>query len=1148
MGKINKLLVANRSEIAIRVFRAASELGIRTVAIYTAEDKYCLHRFKADETYQVGDEGEPIKNYLNIDEIIRIAKANGVDAIHPGYGFLSENLTFAKCCRDAGIIFIGPNNETLDALGNKVKARYIAKKAGVPVLNGSESPIQDLDEAHVIAAKLGYPVMLKAAHGGGGRGMRVVRSAAALADDFTSARSESLSAFGSDELFIEKFIAHAKHIEVQLLGDNAGHLVHLYERDCSLQRRHQKVVEIAPSPKLSERLRHDICQAAVAIGRQADYVNAGTVEFLVDNDTQQFYFIEVNPRIQVEHTVTEEVTGIDLVKAQILIAQGYQLADAPISIASQSAIECRGFAMQCRITTEDAANNFMPDYGKIIHYRSASGAGIRLDAGSAFSGAVVNPFYDSMLVKLTARGRTFDEASKRMGRALREFRVRGVKTNILFLEHLLNTPTFLAGDATTRFIDNTPSLFTFKESQNRASGVLHYLADVIVNGNASAKGRPEAIRREPVQAPPLHDSNRKPGLRDTFKALGAEKFSAWILEQKELLVTDTTMRDAHQSLLATRLRTHDMINIADTYAYNTPEFFSLEMWGGATFDTSMRFLQESPWERLEHLREKLPNILLQMLLRASSTVGYANYPDNVVKAFVKQSVQSGIDVFRIFDALNWTDNMRVAMDAANEYGAVCEAAICYTGDLLNPKRSKYNLNYYVDMAKRLEKMGAHIIAIKDMAGLCKPDAIRQLVGALKAEIGLPIHFHTHDTSGMSAASIMAAADAGVDIADMALAALSGGTSQPNMNTIIAALQFSNRASRLNAKALDELSDYWRLVREQYSAFESETLPATADLYSHEMPGGQYTNLLAQARALGLSSQWNRICQVYAEVNQLFGDIVKVTPSSKAVGDMALFMVANDLTSADIVDNSREHAYPESVIDLLSGRMGQPYGGFPNAVKKNILRHHKALKGRAGEQLPPVDFAKVGQTVAALGATNNLKNQLSMILYPKVYEAYEKHRQSFSGTRGLPTYAFFHGLKTGEEINVFLEQGKTMIIKFLTVGEPHADGTRTVFFELNAQPREITVIDRSLLNKDTTGARKADPDDASHIAAMMPGMIVNITVNAGDCIKKGQKLLTIEAMKMETTMNAEYDGTVKAISISRGQQVDIGDLLLVIDKD
>lgn len=1145
MQTINKLMVANRSEIAIRIFRAAAELGIRTVAIYSYEDRFCLHRFKADETYQVGKEGEPIKNYLNIEEIIRIAKENNVDAIHPGYGFLSENVTFARRCREEGIIFVGPSNETLESLGDKVKARHIAIKANVPVLNGSDNPLESAEQAIELANSLGYPVILKAAHGGGGRGMRVINSEDELENAFEAARRESLNAFGSDEVFIEKFITRAKHIEVQLLGDSEGNLVHLYERDCSLQRRHQKVVEIAPSPKLDPKLRDAICAAAVKIGKTANYYNAGTVEFLVDDDADKFYFIEVNPRVQVEHTVTEEVTSVDIVKSQILIADGKRLDSAEIGINSQADIRCQGFALQCRVTTEDAANSFMPDYGRITHYRSASGAGIRLDAGSAFSGAIVNPYFDSMLVKVTARGRTYEEARIRMNRALREFRIRGVKTNIAFLEHLLDTKTFIHGNATTRFIDETPSLFEFKEHKNRAMGLLHYLADTIVNGNETVKGRVESVRREEVIIPNVDYTAKTEGSRDKLKAMGAEKFSQWIRDQNELFVTDTTMRDAHQSLLATRMRTQDMLNIADYYRQNTPSMFSLEMWGGATFDTSMRFLKESPWQRLELMRERVPNILFQMLLRASSAVGYANYPDNVVKAFVKESAEAGIDIFRIFDALNWTDNMRVAMEAANEYGAICEATICYTGDILDPKRSKYDLKYYIEMGKQLEKMGAHIIAIKDMAGLCKPDAAFKLVSELKQTVGVPIHFHTHDTSGMSAASVVSAINAGVDIADMALASMSGGTSQPNMNTILESIRFTDRASSLNSKALDALSDYWRLTREFYSSFESETLPATSDLYAHEMPGGQYTNLLQQARALGLSEQWSKVCEVYAEVNQLFGDIVKVTPSSKAVGDMALFMVANGLTPADILDESRDHAYPESVLDLISGRMGQPYGGFPEAVKRVVLRHTSAVSGRAGDTMPAADFDKAKAEVTAMGAKPTMQNALSHILYPKVYADFVKHEKKYEGTSMLPTYAYFYGMKPGEELNVTLEKGKTMVINYSTTGEPNAEGKRTVFFDLNAFPREITVDDNALVD-DSVSSRKADNSNPSHIGSAMPGMVVNVAVKPGDIIKKGQKLLSIEAMKMETTLNAEREGVVKEVLVANGSQVNTGDLLLVIE--
>ena len=1144
MAQIKKLLVANRSEIAIRIFRTAAELGIRTVALYTHEDRYALHRFKADEAYPIGKPGEPIKNYLNIDEIIRIAKKHDIDAIHPGYGFLSENPAFAKACRDNDIVFVGPSTQTLKSLGDKVSARKLALKAGIPVLGGSDNALASLKEAQQYAEEVGYPVILKAAHGGGGRGMRVVHSDNELETAFEVSRRESLNAFGSDEVFIEKFIEKAKHIEVQLLGDEHGNLVHLYERDCSVQRRHQKVIEIAPSPNVADSLRMEICQAAVKIGQQAKYANAGTVEFLVDVKAGKFYFIEVNPRIQVEHTVTEEVTGIDIVKSQIMVAQGTHLSDSTIGIKEQSEVQCIGFAIQCRVTTEEPENNFMPDYGRITHYRSASGMGIRLDAGSAFSGAIVNPYYDSMLVKVTARGRLFEDTVKRMQRALREFRIRGVKTNIRFLDKLMSHEIFMAGDCTTRFIDNTPSLFELVSRQNRASRLLTYIADVIVNENETVKGRAISTRRAPAVAPEINSAEPLPkGTRDVFLELGAEEFSNWILKQKRLLVTDTTMRDAHQSLLATRMRTDDMLNIADAYARLTPDLFSLEMWGGATFDTSMRFLKECPWQRLVDLRERIPNVLFQMLLRASSAVGYANFPDNVVKSFVYESAQAGIDVFRIFDALNWLPNMRVAIEATNKSGAIAEATVCYSGDILDPSRTKYDLNYYINMAKELEAMGANILAIKDMAGLCKPDAIGTLVRALKQEVGIPIHFHTHDTAGIQAATILNAAKAKVDVADAALAPFSGGTSQPNLNTIVEALKFSPRATKLNIDALDQLADYWRSVREFYKPFESETLPATADLYKHEMPGGQYTNLYQQARALGLADQWQRVCQLYTDVNQLFGDIVKVTPSSKAVGDMALFMVANDLTTEDVLDPGRELAYPSSVVDLISGRMGKPYGGFPTKVKKRILKDTKPFRGRPGSSLKPVNFKDQAEKVMQLtGKPPTRRDVLSYVMYPKVYEDYVSHRKKYADTSRLPTPIYFYGLKRGEEISVDIEVGKTLIIKSLAIGDPTADGKRTVFFELNGQPRDATVVDRSLVVAEVAHP-KAEENDPLQIGSSMPGMVVNVAIKKGDKVKKGQKLLTLEAMKMETILYAENEGLVSDVLVKAGSQVQTGDLLV-----
>lgn len=1146
MPKINKLLVANRSEIAIRVFRAAHELGIRTVAIYSQEDRYALHRFKADEAYLVGKPGEPIRSYLNIANIIAVAKEHGVDGIHPGYGFMSENPDLARACGENGITFVGPHEEALKQLGDKTFARNIAKQVNAPVLGGSDA-IASVEQGRELAAKLGFPIILKAAKGGGGRGMRVVNAEADFAASFEQAQRESLSAFGSTDVFIEKFISRASHIEVQILGDQHGNLVHLFERDCSVQRRHQKVVEIAPAPNLDPGVRQALCDSAIKIGRAVKYENAGTVEFLVDRDTNQFYFIEVNPRIQVEHTVTEEVTGIDLVKSQILVAQGVPLSDPEIGLPSQESVRLMGFAVQCRVTTEDPTNNFLPDYGRITHYRSASGMGIRLDAGSAFSGATVNPFYDSLMVKVTARGRRFVDAVNRMERCLQEFRVRGVKTNIQFLIRLITHPTFLGGQVTTRFIDETPDLFTLPRRRNRATRLLTYLGEIAVNGNPLVKGLPKATRR--MAAPvPEYDLSAPipPGTRDKLKELGPKKFSQWVLAQKQLLLTDTTFRDAHQSLLATRFRTHDLLAIADVYARHAAGLFSLEMWGGATFDTALRFLKEDPWKRLAAMREKVPNILFQMLFRASNAVGYASYPDNVVREFCKEAAAAGMDIFRIFDSLNWMPNMRVAMEAVLETDAICEPAICYTGDILNPKRNKYTLKYYVDMAKELEKNGAHILAIKDMAGLCKPYAAKLLVKTLKQEIGIPIHFHTHDTAGMQAASILEASEEKLDIADGAMAAMSGGTSQPNLNAIIEALRFTDRDAGLDGHKLSDLSDYWQAAREFYLPFDSNLLPATSELYSHEMPGGQYTNLYQQARALGLSDRWQEVCRAYAEANQLLGDIVKVTPSSKAVGDLALFMVAGGLSAADVTSGNRELAFPESIMDLLSGMMGQPPGGWPPGLQKRILRDRQPVAGRAGESLPPADFEEALAKVRTLiHREPTRRDALSYLLYPKVFQEYVTHANNYSDTSALPTPVFFFGQEVGEEISVDIEEGKTLIIKFLTVSEPHADGTRTVFFELNGQPRDVSVVDRSL-EAVATKAAKADPNNPKDVGAGMPGMVVTVAVKAGDKVTKGQKLFTVEAMKMETTISSEAEGRIADVLVKAGSRVEAGDLLLKLE--
>lgn len=1144
---IRKLLVANRSEIATRVFRSATELGIRTVAIYSHEDRYALHRFKADEAYQIGKPGEPIRSYLDIPAIVEICKRHEVDAVHPGYGFLSENPDFAEALIAAGIRFVGPSVTALRSLGDKPHAREIAKRANVPVLGGTEAALPSAKEAVEFATALGFPVILKASKGGGGRGMRVVERAADLPLAFEQAQREALSAFGCDEVFVEKFVVRARHIEVQLLGDSHGNLLHLWERDCSVQRRHQKVVEIAPAPNLSAAMRQQLCDAAVRIGREVGYDNAGTVEFLYDADAQKVYFIEVNPRIQVEHTVTEEVTGIDIVRSQLLVAMGHQLTDEIVGLPSQDDIRTNGFAIQCRVTTEDPANQFRPDYGRISHYRSAAGLGIRLDAGSAFSGAVVNPFYDSLLVKVTSRGRTLNEAAARMDRCLREFRIRGVKTNIPFLTRLVNHPTFLAGEATTRMIDQTPELFELPVRRDRASKMLKFLAETIVNGNELVKGRPKATRTELAPLPQLTQGKPTPlGSRDRWKRDGIKGLVEWIDSQPSLLITDTTMRDAHQSLLATRLRTDDMLRIGPAYAQLVPELFSIEMWGGATFDTSMRFLKECPWQRLSDLRKLIPNILFQMLLRASNAVGYTNYPDNVVQLFVREATAAGMDIFRVFDALNWVPNMRVAMDAVLESGGICEAAICYTGDLQNPNRTKYDLKYYVSLAKELEKSGAQLLAIKDMAGLCKPGAARTLVRALRQEIGIPIHFHTHDTAGTQVASILAAAEEGLQIADAALAPLSGGTSQVNLNTLVEAIRYTPRQSELRTEPLTELATYWHAVREFYSPFESVALAATGDLYEHEMPGGQYTNLYEQARALGLADRWAEVCKMYAEVNQMLGDIVKVTPTSKSVGDLALFMIAGNLTVEDVLQSDKPIAFPASVIDLVAGRMGQPPGGFPPRVMEVVLGQTPPVLGRPGESMPPVDF-----DVAREKASEHLDGEASdaevasFVLYPKVFTDFAKHVREYGEVTRLPTPNFFYGQSPGDEIAVDIEPGKRLIIKYLATGSAHPDGSRTVFFELNGQPREITVIDRSL-EPEGQAAIKADPDDPTQVGASMPGMVINVAVAEGDRVRPGQKLLVLEAMKMETTINSPMDGVVGKIITQPGTQVAAGDLLLKIN--
>jgi pyruvate carboxylase len=1150
---MRKLLVANRSEIAIRCFRAATELGLRTVAIYSHEDRFSLHRFKADESFLIGplQGGEPVRSYLNIEAIIAVAKTDGVDAIHPGYGFLSESAALARACEDAGIAFVGPTPDHLDVFGDKTAAKRLAVSAGIPTIPGTDHALTDPAEVAAEAARVGYPLMIKASFGGGGRGMRVVHGPAELESKLAEAQREAAAAFGRPDVFLERYIARAKHIEVQILGDAHGNLVHLWERDCSVQRRHQKVVEVAPSINLPDDLRIRICDAAATLCRSVAYRSAGTVEFLLDLDRGDFFFIEVNPRIQVEHTVTEMITGIDLVRSQLLVTAGHKLHEAPIGIPAQERIDRRGVAMQCRVTTEDPDRHFIPDYGRITTYRSAGGFAVRLDGGNGFGGSVITPYFDSLLVKVTTWGGTLEEAVQRADRALREFRIRGVKTNIAFLLNLIGHPTFKSGDATTTFVDTTPELFRFRAPRDRATKALSYLGDVIVNGRPDVKAAHEPQRKLAVaMAPPVPLLAEPPaGTRQKLQELGPVRFAEWIRSERRLLITDTTLRDAHQSLLATRVRTYDMLVIADAIARLTPNLFSLEMWGGATFDTSMRFLQEDPWQRLAELRQRIPNILFQMLLRASNAVGYTSYPDNVVRAFVKRSAEAGIDVFRIFDSLNATDNMELAIETVRQdTSAICEAAICYTGDILDPKRTKYSLQYYVRMAKRLVEMGTHVLGIKDMAGLCKPYAAYALVKALSEEVGVPIHFHTHDTSGINAGSVLRAADAGVDIADAALASMGGMTSQPSLNGIVAALRNTDRDTQLDPEALDQLSRYWGVVRESYYPFEEGLKAPGADVYQHEMPGGQYTNLRQQARTLGLDDRWQEVCAAYAAANQLVGDIVKVTPSSKVVGDLALFLVTNKLTAEDVMSAPAPLAFPRSVVEMMQGYLGQPEGGWPKAFQERVLKsaHATPIVGRPGAAIPAADFSAAAheiQTKTRREATE--EDVLSYLLYPQVYLDFQKHVLQFGDTSKIPTAQFFYGLQPGEETSIEIERGKTLFVKYLTTGEVREDGTRTVFFELNGQPRAVTVADRSVAAA-VKRHPKADPDNAAHVGTPMPGKVSTVAVRRGQSVKAGERLVSIEAMKMETAIYSPRDARVGEIHVEPGTVVESKDLLLTLE--
>jgi pyruvate carboxylase len=1155
---IKKLMAANRSEIAVRIFRAGTELDLRTVAVYAQEDRLSIHRYKADEAYQVGLGKGPVAAYLDIEGIVGIAKEHGVDAIHPGYGFLSENAAFARACQKAGIIFVGPRPELLDMMGDKTAARALAQKINVPTLPGTEEPVSDRAEALKVAKTIGFPLIIKAAFGGGGRGMRIVHKPGDLSALLDEAQGEAERAFGNPAVFLEKYIPRAKHIEVQILGDQHGNVIHLHERDCSVQRRHQKVVEVAPSFGLPEKIVQELCDAAARMARAVKYDNAGTIEFLYDLDRHEWFFIEMNPRIQVEHTVTEVITGLDLVRAQILIAQGHSLHSPEVGMPAQADVPRIGYAIQARITTEDPENKFIPDYGRILAYRSPGGFGIRLDGGMGYSGAVITPFYDSLLVKMIVSGQSYDIALSRMRRALSEFRIRGVKTNIPFLENVITHPQFSSGQATTTLIDTTPELFTFRPRRDRATKLLNFLGNVIVNGNPHAKGyRPE---KPFLPAPaPAYDRHLAPpdGTRQLLLKLGPKKFAEWTAKQKRLLITDTTWRDAHQSLMATRVRSYDMLASADAIARRAPGLFSLEMWGGATFDTAMRFLNEDPWDRLRQLRARVPNICFQMLFRGANAVGYTNYPDNVVAGFVRHAAESGMDIFRVFDSLNYLPNLRVAMEAVQDTHAICEAAICYTGDILDSRRDKFSLKYYVRLARELEKMGAHFLAIKDMAGLCRPYAAQKLVKALKEETGLPIHFHTHDTSGIASASILRAADAGVDVVDLALASMSGSTAQPNLNSIVAALQHTPRDTGLDLDTLNQFSDYWEQVRAYYAPFDTAPRTGSAEVYLHEMPGGQYTNLKEQAASMGVAHRWPEIARTYAEVNQLFGDIVKVTPSSKVVGDMALFLFSRGIKPADVVNlEPGSMPFPESVIDMMMGGLGWPEGGWPVPVWRVVLGEkrfaeararygaaRKGKKGKAAKAAAALDLEKTRQELSDKLRRPATEDDLySHLMYPQVFADFTKHQQAYGDVDVLPTPAFFYGLKVGEEISVSIEEGKILIVRLVSVGAPDKDGRRTVSYELNGIMREAFILDKGVAPK-TKARPKADLADPAQVAAPIPGLVATLSVSVGSKVAKGDKLLMMEAMKMQTTVYAPCDGVVAELHVAVGETVESKDLLI-----
>ncbi|MAV82457.1 MAG: pyruvate carboxylase [Pelagibacteraceae bacterium] len=1153
MKKINKILIANRSEIAIRISRAATELGYKTVSIYSYEDRFALHRFKTDESYLVGSGKGPIEAYLDYKNIVKIAVNSGCDAIHPGYGFLSENPDFVKECQKNNILFIGPNAKVMMALGNKVEAKKIAAKAKVATIPSSGPLPRDLKKCKSLAKEIGYPIMLKASWGGGGRGMRVIRKESDLETQITTARSEAKSAFGKDDVFFEKLIEKAYHVEVQIIGDTFGNLVHLFERDCSLQRRHQKVVERAPAAYLTDSERNNICESGVKIGKQVSYSCAGTVEFLMDVKTRDFFFIEVNPRVQVEHTVTEEITGIDIVKAQFLLASGAKIGDGICGIPEQNQIQMKGHAIQSRVTTEDAENDFAPDYGKISVYRSASGFGIRLDAGAAATGTIITPYYDSLLVKVTAKGQTPFESKKRMDRALREFRLRGVKTNIPFLVKLINHKSFDDFSYHTKFIDTEKNLFKFIKRKDRASKVLSFLSEVIVNGNEEVKNRQPITETVPAKLSDYGISksrNAKLVNEKTYKQIlddkGPTAVAESVLKEKKLLLTDTTFRDAHQSLIATRMRTEDMLGVTDLYEERLRGLFSVECWGGATFDVALRFLKEDPWMRLEKIREQLPSSLLQMLFRGSNALGYTNYPDNVLKRFIQVSAKSGIDVFRIFDALNWIENMKVSIEEVLKSGKICEATICYSGDLSSNNEAKYTLDYYLKMAEKLEKMGAHFLAIKDMAGLCKPKAAEVLFKELKNNLKIPIHFHTHDTSGNGVATLLSASKAGVDVVDVAIDSWSGFTSQPSFGAILESLDGNKRDPKISSAVVRTAANYWEGVRKNYQPFESKTRTSMSEVYLHQMPGGQYTNLREQARSMGIKDdRWPELASMYSEVNNIFGDVIKVTPISKVVGDMAIYMLANNISIKDVLDSKKDVGFPASVIEFFSGRLGQPYKGFPKSLQKKILKGKKPINYRYGSKIKSLNIKNKNLELEKKYKEDiSEKDTLSYIFFPEVFDDYMKHKKRFGDTSVIPTPNYFFGLKAGEEIYISLEPGKTLVIRYFTQSEPNEKGYRTVYFELNGQPRSVDVKDNSISVNDIE-KEMADTSKDEHVAAPIPGLLVDVAVTQGIKVQKGSKLCTIEAMKMETVIYSDRSGKIEKLNVKAGDNIEANQLLMVI---